>query len=142
MTSSLAACSDGQAASPSTVTSTVERTVEHTVTVTASPIADSEKQSAATSAAEPRRPAAPATGGGGMMDGIYADMMRDEGIDVTAGQMSQLSAQVCDAFDAGAGQEEALGIVQEVTGETGWRATRLLQGAVVNRCAQHADNTY
>jgi hypothetical protein len=142
MVASLTACSDEQAASPSTVTSTVERTVEHTVTVTASPDADPEKQSAATPAAEPRRPAAPAPGGGGMMDGIYADMMRDEGIDVTAGQMSQLSAQVCDAFDAGAGQEEALGIVQEVTGETGWRATRLLQGAVVNRCAQHADNTY
>lgn len=142
MVTSLVACSDEQAASSSTVTSTVERTVEHTVTVTASSVADPEKQPAATSAAEPRRPVAPATGGGGMMDGIYADMMRDEGIDVTAGQMSQLSAQVCDAFDAGAGQEEALGIVQEVTGETGWRATRLLQGAVVNRCSQHADNTY
>lgn len=77
-----------------------------------------------------------------MMDEIYAQMMRDEGIEVSNGEFAQLSASVCDTFDNGGSQADALGVIQGATGETGWRGTRILQAAVVNKCGQHVDSTY
>ena len=77
-----------------------------------------------------------------MMDEIYAQMMRDEGIEVSNGEFAQLSVSVCDTFDNGRAQADALGVIQEATGETGWRGTRILQAAVVGKCGQHVDYTY
>jgi hypothetical protein len=84
----------------------------------------------------------PAPSGSGMMDEIYAQMMRDEGIEVSNGEFAQLSASVCDTFDNQGSQADALGVIQDATGETGWRGTRILQAAVVNKCSQHVDYTY
>jgi len=82
------------------------------------------------------------TASGSTMDGVYADMLQDEGIDVTAGDIARASTAVCDAFDNGASQGEALGIVEETTGATGWQATRILQAGVLSRCSQYVDSTY
>lgn len=134
----LSACgsAESEVAAPSTVTETVDRTVERTVTVTETPTEEPEPEPDPTSS--PR----PAPSGAGMMDEIYAQMMRDEGIEVSNGEFAGLSASVCDTFDNGGSQADALGVIQDVTGETGWRGTRILQAAVVNKCGQHVDYTY
>jgi hypothetical protein len=134
----LTACgsAESEVAAPSTVTETIDRTVERTVTVTESPTEEPEPEP--TMSSSPR----PAPSGAGMMDEIYAQMMRDEGIEVSNGEFAQLSASVCDTFDSGGSQADALGVIQDATGETGWRGTRILQAAVVNKCGQHVDYTY
>lgn len=76
------------------------------------------------------------------MDGIYADVLQGEGIDVAAGDIARASTAACDALDAGAGQDEALDTVEEATGRSGWQATRILQAGVLSRCSQYVDSTY
>lgn len=101
-----------------------------------------EPSDSASPASTPSSVSSSPTSSGSMMDGVYADMLQDEGIDVTAGDIARASTAVCDAFDGGAGQGEALGIVEETTGATGWQATRILQASVLSRCSQYVDSTY
>ena len=76
------------------------------------------------------------------MDEIYGEVIRGYGVDITDAQVAEVGPPVCDSYDAGGGYDGALAVVQETTGHTGWEATKIVQGVVVGRCSQYADQTY
>lgn len=76
------------------------------------------------------------------MDQIYGDVIRGYGVDITDAQVAEVGPPVCDSYDAGGGYDGAMTVVQETTGHTGWEATKIVQGVVVGRCSQYADQTY
>lgn len=75
-------------------------------------------------------------------DQIYGDVIRGYGVDITDAQVAEVGPPVCDSYDAGGGYSGALAVVESTTGHTGWEATKIVQGVVVGRCSQYADQTY
>lgn len=141
LSSIIAGCSNStldQEAAPVTITttsiSTQVTTVTETVEVETSAIPTPEEQTAATVATTPIRVS--------QQDQIYGQVIRGYGVDITDEQVSQVGGPVCNSYDAGGGLDAALGIVESVTGYTGWQATKIVQGVVVGRCSQYADLTY
>lgn len=136
-------CSDNipdPVASPVTVTTTTTSvstrvsTVTETVQVeeSADPIA--EEEPAGTPVSAPVRAS--------QQDKIYGQVIRGYGVDITDDQVAQVGGPVCDSYDAGGGLDAALGVIESITGHTGWQATKIAQGVVVGRCSQYVDLTY
>lgn len=91
---------------------------------------------------EPAAPPVLAPARASQQDKIYGQVIRGYGVDITDDQVAQVGGPVCDSYDAGGGLEAAIGVIESITGHTGWQATKIVQGVVVGRCAQHADLTY
>lgn len=119
-----------------TITTTITETTEsapETITITAAPEEPTESPTADPSARQQRVTS---------VDKIGGQVVRDYGVEITDQEFANVSAPICDLFEAGGTLADAKQLVINEVGTNDWQATKVVQGSVVQKCVQYVDQTY
>ena len=75
-------------------------------------------------------------------DKLGSETLSQYGVDISAEKFGEVAPLICDEYDAGGDLAAAQAVVENNVQVYGWKATKVVQMAVTQRCSKYADLTY